>query len=281
MRRLLKTDSVNKSTEKKQHGQIIQSIALERTILESFKKEQESFVVEIEKVKTEFTLLTDKLTKEKSNYKKNTEKTLLLETEIKTLETTISTLELKLGLLLKEEVVIQMSLRKLQDTFNAEQKRINEESVISLDELSKKKSFLEKSISDLETKIFTISATEAQIGEEISTKLREKQSLDLSIANRMKELAQINKDLSSTKDESVKADKEFSEIDNKIKALKDQLLAEDKKIKEKTDEIALREKEIDQKRDELVAVMSHSKRIEEKAAAVRDLYKMAGIDVNL
>lgn len=281
MRRIREKKAVDKSADKKKRDALIHSIAIEEQALTLFgeqKNRAKKEISEIEKEKETAREQADFYKNSAARYENEYNDVVL---KLIPLQSEIGSLESRLGKLIKEEVAIRMSLREMQEGYGKERARLDSERIKEEKGYEKRKAELEQEIISLEAKIKVLTKSSEEVAKDVADKSREKVSLDSSLGRRMEELAQINLNLAQSRTESERAEKELAEVGNRIKSLKNDIAAKDVEISKKNDEVTAREQEVEKKREELVALMQRSKKIDEKAQAVKDLFQMAGLNVDI
>lgn len=281
MRRIREKKAVDKSADKKKRDALIHSIAIEEQALTLFgeqknraKKEISEIEKEKETAREQADFYKNSAARYENEYKELVEKVIPLQSEVAGLND-------RIGRLIKEELSIRMSLRGLQEEYARTKAKFNEEEIADTKKQSDRKFYLEQEIISLEAKVKVLTKSSEEVAKDVADKSREKVSLDSSLARRMEELAKINLNLAQSRTESEKAEKELIEVGKKIKSLQNDIAEKDMEISKKNDEVTAREQEVEKKREELVALMQRSKKIDEKAQAVKDLFQMAGLNVDI
>ncbi len=281
MRRIIANKIVDKSTEKKQRDALIDSIAVEKQVLGTLSDEIGESTDRVESLNKEINALVSKIEtyqKDINLYEKKNDKLVgeIIDSQNKLqgLDEIKKELERDLLLLRTEFNTEQLKFNKER----AEFKRISERDVL---ESEIKKGSIRREIDSLDTRYKVLTKCVDDISKDITNKEQQCKGLDVSIAHRMKELAQINKDLSGSKSQAERASLEFSKIDSKIRELQKEIDLKDKEVREKTEEIKNKENEVEKKREELVAVMMRSRKIDEKAEAIKELFGKAGLKVDI
>lgn len=271
----------NKSKEKEQHNAIIDAVAREQLVISELEtkkgvveKQIEILIATLDSVKKEVVFHEGQLDVVKEELTTTQETLIPLQSEVDEIKREVALLSLS-----KEEE--ERSLRHFLEE-NAQKRveatRIAEDSIA---ELTRIKTALESEIATKEEHIAVLSKSENIIADEINSKKREIQNVDASIERRQKELAQINLNLASSASEEAKAKRQIDEVAMKLQKLKEELVEYDKQIVEKNIEISEKEKEVEAKREEFVALIMREKKVGEKGAAIKELFRRAGIDINI
>lgn len=281
MRRTATKKGVDKSKEKERQQILMQSIAIEQSNLTALGNAKEELVSEISSLCEQ----RDKVLEEIGLYKvKADEGNAYLEklqAEIISGQSEVAELSSEVFGLGKKKEEITRACSVFVENATKENTAIIaslNSSVISLEE---KKVLLEREIAEKEARVAVLSKSENVISEEIANKTREKISVDASIEHRMAELAQINLNLASSNTQAVRAKKELDDVASKVVRMKEEIASFDKQIQEKTAEIETQEAEVDKKREQLVGLVMREKKLAEKSGAIRDLFKMAGINISV
>lgn len=281
MRRTATKKGVDKSKEKERQQILMQSIAIEQSNLTALGNTKEELVSEIsslceqrDKVLEEIGLYKVKADEGKVELEKIQAHIISGQSEVAELSSEVFGLGKK-----KEEITRACAV--FVENATKENTAVIASLNNSVTSLEEKKVLLEREIVEKEARIAVLSKSENTISEEIANKTREKVSVDASIEHRMKELAQINLNLASSNTQAVRAKKELDDVAIKVVRMKEEITSFDKQIQEKTAEIETQEAEVDKKREQLVGLVMREKKLAEKSAAVKELFRRAGVDVNI
>lgn len=281
MRRTATKKGVDKSKEKERQQILMQSIAIEQSNLTALGNAKEELVSEIsslcgqrDKVLEEIGLYKVKADEGKVELEKLQAHIISGQSEVAELSSEVFGLGKK-----KEEITRACAV--FVENATKENTAVIASLNNSVTSLEEKKVLLEREIVEKEARIAVLSKSENTISEEIANKTREKVSVDASIEHRMKELAQINLNLASSNTQAVRAKKELDDVAIKVVRMKEEITSFDKQIQEKTAEIETQEAEVDKKREQLVGLVMREKKLAEKSAAVKELFRRAGVDVNI
>lgn len=281
MRRTATKKGVDKSKEKERQQILMQSIAIEQSNLTALGNAKEELVSEISSLCEQ----RDKVLEEIGLYKVKADEGKVelekLQAHIISGQSEVAELSSEVFGLGKKKEEITRACAVFVENATKENTAVIASLNNSVTSLEEKKVLLEREIVEKEARIAVLSKSENTISEEIANKTREKVSVDASIEHRMKELAQINLNLASSNTQAVRAKKELDDVAIKVVRMKEEIASFDKQIQEKTAEIETQEAEVDKKREQLVGLVMREKKLAEKSAAVKELFRRAGVDVNI
>jgi chromosome segregation ATPase len=270
-----------KTPEKKKQEEIVQAIAVDEGVLHACKLEIQKTENVLQKLKVEEATLKDNIKDLKQKHKSALTDCEKVANDIKTLQSALVALEQRMRTLKSDEEIVVKNINDEQRKFN-EVTQQHSKTTIELQEahLSKKKEYEDEIFALEEQRSLLVKIIE-QISKDIEDKKREQLSIDATLLVRVEELAKLNSNLDTTKSASVRAANKLKEIDDKILSLESEIKLKDKEIEEKNSEIIAREKDVENRRNELVALMGREKKIDEKAQAVKDLFQLAGLNIEV
>lgn len=271
----------NKSEEKEQHKAVVDAVAREQFTISELQNEKEVIEKQIEiliatldSVKKDVSFHEGQLDTVKKELASTQEILIPLQSEVDEIKREVTNLSLS-----REEE--ERELKHFLDESAVKRSEAVRVAEATITELTRIKIALDSEIATKEAHIAVLSKSENTIADEINSKKREIQNVDASIERRQKELAQINLNLASSASEEAKAKRQIDEVAMKLQKLKEELVEYDKQIVEKNTEILEKEKEVEAKREEFVALVMREKKVGEKSAAIKELFRRAGVDINI
>lgn len=280
-RREIKTQVADKSVEKKKRDELVASIAVETGVRDGLKKEIESLNAEYKKAKEDMAELEVKV----EFWKKATVDAERIfkewESKAKEMHSSISEAEVRIAALNKDENIAKNNLSRMQvesagemaqihNQVEAEKKRIDATFVSLMGESSQ-----------LEQRVEVLKKTENSIIDEITNKRVEVKSLDEDIVKAKSTLSQVNMDIEGARRAYRAAQNEITRIDTQLTAVKAELTQKDIEIAKKTTDLTAAETEVTTKKEQLLALAAKEKRVQDLIPAVRELYRAAGLSINI